>query len=178
MELRSSREGVSQISSRLPVFKNKRLILLSPILLLLLIILLIAIIAPFLEYLRLPISQSFYQALRPICHQWPTRCVWIFGSNTALCSRCLGFYFSLFLTGVFASVKRNSRLNWKLSLILFIPFVIDGYTQFMGWRTSNNNLRFITGFMAGVGIGLFIYPLYFKFLDKMAILLKRGNKSS
>ena len=37
---------------------------------------------------------------------------------------------------------------------MFVPAFIDGTTQFMGWRMSNNTLRFLTGFMAGFGVGI------------------------
>ena len=35
---------------------------------------------------------------------------------------------------------------------MIFPTFIDGFTQFLGFRESNNTLRFSTGLIAGVGI--------------------------
>lgn len=43
-----------------------------------------------------------------------------------------------------------------MSLILLIPTGVDGFTQLMGLRKSNNNLRFITGFIGGIGLIIFM----------------------
>jgi len=40
--------------------------------------------------------------------------------------------------------------------VMAIPLVIDGITQRLKWRKSNNLLRFITGLMFGVGQSLLI----------------------
>ncbi len=37
-----------------------------------------------------------------------------------------------------------------MGLLLSIPAVIDGGTQFFRWRSSNNRLRLITGTLLGV----------------------------
>ena len=37
-----------------------------------------------------------------------------------------------------------------------IPTVIDGFTQFLGLRESNNNLRFVSGVIGGVGLIIFM----------------------
>lgn len=133
-----------------------------PIYVVLLLILLVAFIAPFLESRRLASSENFYAVLKPICHQWPTRCLWVFGSNTALCTRCLGIFAALLLTGLFFWQKSLNKIYWKTAILLNLPALIDGYTQLEGWRVSNNYLRFTTGMLAGVGTGLFLFPLYFK----------------
>lgn len=138
----------------------KRLLLLAPLVMLLFLILLDAFIAPYLESLRLPVSQSFYGILKPLCHQAPTRCLWIFGSNTALCSRCLGIFFALLMTGLYFGIKGADCVFWKTAILLNLPALIDGYTQLRGWRMSNNLLRLGTGLMAGVGAGVFLFPLY------------------
>ena len=43
-------------------------------------------------------------------------------------------------------------LHVYIAIALIIPCGVDGFTQLWGWRESNNNLRFITGLMAGVGL--------------------------
>jgi len=47
-----------------------------------------------------------------------------------------------------------------MAVLLNLPALIDGYTQLRGWRMSNNLLRLGTGLMAGVGAGVFLFPLY------------------
>jgi uncharacterized membrane protein len=154
--------------------KKRSIIFFSvPIYLLLLLILLDAFVAPFLESRRLAISADFYAALRPVCHQWPTRCLWIFGSNTALCTRCLGIFTALFLTGLFFGIKPPNRIFWKSAILMNIPALVDGYTQLKGWRMSNNYLRLITGLLAGVGAGAFLFPLYFKLVAGLAGRFRR-----
>ena len=139
---------------------KKRLLLFAPLIMLLFLILFVAFIAPYLELLRLPVSQSFYGILKPLCHQVPTRCLWIFGSNTALCSRCLGIFFALLMTGLYFGIKGADRVYWKTAILLNLPALIDGYSQLRGWRMSNNLLRLGTGLMAGAGAGVFLFPLY------------------
>ena len=43
-----------------------------------------------------------------------------------------------------------------ISIILMIPVAIDGVTQYFGPRESTNNLRFVTGFIGGVGLIIFL----------------------
>jgi uncharacterized membrane protein len=37
---------------------------------------------------------------------------------------------------------------------MIIPVLLDGLTQFFGFRESNNALRFTTGLIAGLGLGI------------------------
>jgi len=156
---------------------KKRLLFLAPIYLLLFLILLDAFIAPYLESLRLPVSQSFYGILKPLCHQWPTRCLWIFGSNTALCSRCLGIFFALLMTGLYFGIKGADRIFWKTAILLNLPALIDGYTQLRGWRVSNNYLRLGTGLMAGVGAGVFLFPFYLVSIARLRKVFRKKEAS-
>jgi uncharacterized membrane protein len=43
-----------------------------------------------------------------------------------------------------------------ISMILMMPAAIDGLTQYFGPRESTNNLRFITGFIGGIGLIIFL----------------------
>lgn len=38
------------------------------------------------------------------------------------------------------------------SILLLLPSHVDGITQALGWRKSNNYLRAVTGFMAGTAV--------------------------
>jgi uncharacterized membrane protein len=41
-------------------------------------------------------------------------------------------------------------------MLLMVPVAIDGVTQYFGPRESTNTLRFITGFIGGVGLIIFL----------------------
>jgi len=131
----------------------------------LLFIILLAIEAPMLEYQRLQISSKIYGMLHNICHQVPTRCLWIKTSNIGLCARCFSIYITLFLTGLYLMKYNIKRIFWKYSFILIIPCIIDGSSQYLNLRLSNNALRTITGGLAGMSLGLILFPLYFHLVD-------------
>lgn len=72
-----------------------------------------------------------------------------------LCSRCFGCYLGLFI-GILFFLFFNIYLNKFVSLSIFLffnlPLIIDWITQFFGFRKSYNLLRFITGFIGGIGM--------------------------
>ena len=39
---------------------------------------------------------------------------------------------------------------------MLIPTFIDGITQFLGLRESNNDLRFTTGLIGGIGLAILL----------------------
>jgi uncharacterized membrane protein len=43
-----------------------------------------------------------------------------------------------------------------LAILMIIPTFVDGFTQFVGSRKSNNILRLFTGLMGGVGLAILI----------------------
>ena len=92
-----------------------------------------------------------------ICHRKPERSFFINGHQFPVCARCTGFYSGLaaFLIYIYF-FKLTYDLNlFIFSIILLIPTAIDGFTQFFGLRESNNTLRFITGFIGGIGLIIF-----------------------
>lgn len=131
----------------------------------LLFILILSLLAPILEFLRLEISRVPYDILHNICNQVPTRCLWFYTSNVALCIRCFFIYLSLFIVGIILIKRKTKRVYWKVGLILMIPCIIDGSTQYLTLRLSNNILRSITGALAGIGIALIFFSLLFRFVN-------------
>ena len=96
--------------------------------------------------------------LRKACHGDPSRTFWIRGRPLPLCSRCISFYPVIPVGGVLGWVLFSliGLLSWQMLIIFTLleaPLVIDGWTQYIGWRRSNNRLRSITGALAGIGIG-------------------------
>lgn len=98
--------------------------------------------------------------LRPfsqfICHRIPNRTFQIKGHYFPVCSRCTGFYigaFSYFIYVYLFYVEYTFSIL-LIAILMLIPAFIDGSTQFFGFRESNNVLRFITGLLGGVGLGI------------------------
>lgn len=104
-----------------------------------------------------------------ICHQRPERCFEIKGKPMILCSRCFGLYLFMAVGFLFSLITKSfAFLNIKslliLTIILTFPFFIDPTTQFFGWRKSNNSLRFFSGSLAGLILGIDIYYIIFYFV--------------
>jgi uncharacterized membrane protein len=98
----------------------------------------------------------------PICHHLPHRTFNIWGYYFPVCSRCTGLYMGailFYIYSIFFSIN-YSVFILLLAFIGLIPMFIDGLTQYLDYRESNNALRFITGFAAGIGIALL--SLFFK----------------
>jgi len=96
------------------------------------------------------------------CHGLPERSLRWSGKTLPICARCTGLWLGYALAAVLVWFW---LLPWWLSLALVAPLVLDGGTQALGWRTSNNRLRLATGLVAGVGEIMFIvWALSYSFL--------------
>ena len=92
--------------------------------------------------------------LKLICHGVPSRCFKFNNKYMLICARCLGFYtaliFGLLLSLFFKIANKLGKNNIMLLIIIFVaPLAIDGTTQLFKLRETDNNLRLITGLMAG-----------------------------
>lgn len=87
-----------------------------------------------------------------------------------VCARDLPLYLAAFLGGiaVYFTRWRDSRKppNPLYFVIALIPIAFDGGTQFVGLRESTNELRAITGIIAGFAFSFYFIPML------NAILLK------
>lgn len=100
------------------------------------------------------IRKIFYQI--PICHRLPDRTFSIKGHYFPVCSRCTGFYigaFSYFFYVYFYYVQYTTTLI-LLAALMLSPAFINGTTQLVGNRESNNVLRFATGLLGGLGLAI------------------------
>ena len=53
---------------------------------------------------------------------------------------------------------------YKRQILLLIPAVVDGTSQLKGLRESNNYLRFFTGLIGGLGLGIIIKAIKYYIL--------------
>ncbi len=101
-----------------------------------------------------------------ICHRRSDRSFHFHGHQFPVCARCTGFYISIFAYVIYAYlIPITYTMNLLIfGLILLIPCFIDGFTQLIELRESNNYLRLITGLMGGIGL-----MIIFKFLKFLII---------
>ena len=137
------------------------------------------ILAPYFSYLYsitnfLPyklISDTIYLIFSIMCHQLPQRSYFIFGYKMAVCARCFGIYTGMLIgTIIYPFIKKLSDFkipNIKYYIISLIPMAIDGTTQLIGLRESFNELRFITGFIAGFVSIFYFLPIFLNFINKL-----------
>lgn len=84
------------------------------------------------------------------CHRRPERSFSWRGRPFPVCARCTGIgvgYASLVGFAVFG-VPTHAVVP---GLLLLLPAALDGGSQALGWRRSNNALRLVTGILCGVG---------------------------
>ena len=101
-----------------------------------------------------------------ICHRIPDRTFSIRGHYFPVCSRCTGFYiaaFSYFIFVYFFYVQYTSILIF-IAIMMIIPTFLDGFTQLLGSRESNNILRLLTGLIGGVGLAILIKGIKWKIM--------------
>lgn len=97
------------------------------------------------------------------CHRLPERSLTIFGYTLPLCARCTGIVIGSILALILAYL--NIILSIIFYLMLLIPLIIDGVTQSLNYRKSNNLLRLTTGIIFGVGyVALLINLFLFLFI--------------
>lgn len=124
--------------------------------------------APFIQEIKgYPAGENIYTLFSPICHQYPTRCFWIFEKPWALCARCASGYLGL---AVAALLSKPFLPFWKRSLIGLILVgiaAVDPILQLLGFYESNNVLRLITGLIGGYGAFMIVYPIPFKYKERV-----------
>ncbi|MGB9979239.1 DUF2085 domain-containing protein [Methanobacterium sp.] len=101
-----------------------------------------------------------------ICHRLPERTFKVGNRYFPVCSRCTGMYigaFSYYIFVYFVYVQYNTTIILA-AVLMILPTFSDGLTQFFGFRESNNVLRFFTGLIAGVGLGILVKSIKYGLL--------------
>lgn len=101
--------------------------------------------------------------LRLLCHQKRERSHILCGTPLLVCARCLGIYLGFLCTFYVLLVSHGLftlRLKVPYAVVLFVPLGIDGITQLLKKRESTNRLRFVTGYLGGIGLAFFLYASF------------------
>lgn len=96
-----------------------------------------------------------------ICHRIPERTFQIKGHYFPVCSRCTGFYigaFSYFILAYFVYIEYTFFLI-LMAFLMLIPTFLDGLTQLIELRESNNVIRVLSGLTGGVGLAILVKAL-------------------
>ena len=127
----------------------------------LLIIILMSVAVPYCE------QQGYHRAFQLLnhscsflCHQLDSRSIHLGFYKIAICSRCFSVYVSMLMLCGFYYYKGFPQRGISITIfaVLVLPLVIDGGTQYIGFRTSNNALRIITGTLAGLATAAVLLP--------------------
>ncbi|MBN2073039.1 MAG: DUF2085 domain-containing protein [Actinobacteria bacterium] len=102
-----------------------------------------------------------------VCHQITARSFSIGGVILPVCARCFGIYTGFFISALLLFIffrKKQGDLPPAYILIILVAFflstVFDGISSYLGLYQTNNNIRFITGFLCGTAIMIVIYPVF------------------
>lgn len=111
-------------------------------------------------------KSNFYPFTRFICHRIPERTFNIRGHYFPVCARCTGFYISAFsyFIYVYYFYVQYTTLMIIIAILIMIPTFLDGFTQLLGSRKSNNMLRLLTGLIGGVGLAILIKALKWRII--------------
>lgn len=102
-----------------------------------------------------------------VCHQLPQRTFFYGHGALPLCARCTGIYVGL-LAGFFYLVAVNRKHEsgfppwWALGFgaVGLGLMGLDGVTSYLGWRPTTNEIRLITGLLAGSALPLILLPMF------------------
>jgi len=86
------------------------------------------------------------------CHQISSRSFFVDKRQFHICSRCTGIVVGLAISPLILIFTNK----YEIFLISLSILTIDGVTQLLGFRSSNNSLRFFTGFFTGAFILVFL----------------------
>ncbi len=118
--------------------------------------------------IRIPLKIGGTMINLCLCHRDPERSIKIFGRILPICARCTGIFLGSFFAMML--IFTGNRTPLFICILLLIPLVVDGMTQLMKLRMSNNPLRLITGTLFGIGYVLLLVG----FLDFITYMLIQG----
>ncbi|MBK6734318.1 MAG: DUF2085 domain-containing protein [bacterium] len=115
--------------------------------------------APALQAVRgYPAGEGAYRMLSHICHQYPSRCVWVAGRPSALCARCTAGYLGVAAMALAMPWLRPRRCARRIGLALLVVAVAEPWARGLAGDESNLMMRLILGAAGGVGVCLVTFP--------------------
>lgn len=107
-----------------------------------------------------PVPHAIYWLGDAECHQLSERSYFLNGNQMPFCSRDVGL-FAGFPLGFGILLFFRLVVNPLIVLVGLVPIAIDGGLQLVTSYESNNPLRFVTGFVAGVAFAVLIAQFVF-----------------
>lgn len=102
-----------------------------------------------------------------VCHQLPSRSLYVLGKPLPVCARDTGLYMGALFTFIYLQLAHHRRESDMPSAPVMITcfgliflMALDGLTSYLGWRSSTNDLRLLTGLGAGAAVAIFIFPVF------------------
>ncbi len=102
-----------------------------------------------------------------VCHQIPDRTLSFSSILMPVCARCSGIYIGFVISTLVLFLmyrKRQSLIAPVYAIIIFIVFIsaaaIDGFLSYLQIYETNNLVRLITGYMAGIALAAIVMPLF------------------
>ena len=80
------------------------------------------------------------------CHRRSSRSFFVRNRQFHVCARCTGLIAGYIISPFLLPV---SEYAFKVFMVSCTALILDGVTQLMKWRESNNSLRLITGLLTG-----------------------------
>ena len=108
------------------------------------------------------LSNPLYEFFGYLCHQNPTRSFHLNEHAFAVCSRCFGIYFGLFLGFIIypflRSIEDTEELPRFWLFLAMIPMAVDWLLGvFEIWENTHLS-RFLTGTILGAACAVFLVP--------------------
>ncbi|MDR2672548.1 MAG: DUF2085 domain-containing protein [Coriobacteriales bacterium] len=114
------------------------------------------------------LQQIVYFFGRGFCHQFTSRSFEAGGLYFGVCARDTGIFLGLFITALIICtvfVHRNAKFGGMpspsvvvCSILLIMPMALDGLSSYTGLRETTNFIRYITGYLCGIGVGMVAAP--------------------
>ncbi|MBD2079583.1 DUF2085 domain-containing protein [Leptolyngbya sp. FACHB-17] len=88
------------------------------------------------------------------CHRLSSRSFFVRNRQFHVCARCTGLVSGYVVSPLLLLVNDYAS---KIFIVSCTALVLDGATQLIGWRESNNMLRLFTGFTTGATALAFLW---------------------
>lgn len=127
------------------------------------------------------ISNPIYNFFSHICHQMSFRSLYTLGQQFAVCSRCFGVYFGIFLGFItyplFRSMEETQPFPRFWLFLAIIPIGIDWSLTVFGIWENTHFTRVATGLILGFTCAIFIVPALVE-LSQMFLSRKQSDNDS